>query len=355
MACHLAGVKTAVATCGTAFGTGHVQVLRRILMDDTRGEVVFTFDGDEAGRKAALRAYSEDQAFAAKTSVAIAADGLDPCDLRLQDGDEAIQALIDSRRPLFEFVLRSEVAGIDLRSAEGRAAGIRAVAPIVGGLKDATLQPEYVRQVSGWLGVDPQQLRSEIRRQARGQRGARGSSTGAGPRYAESQISAEPEAAWGASVDPQDRDLQRIALKLLLQAPEQVVDWLDSLSSECFTLPQALGVFRLMEQVGFGRASDSDWVRLVLDECADDRQRGVVHSLVTEPVPVTTLTEIYSVGVIAKLLDRAAERGSQNLRAVLGDPDVKADAGREAAVLADLLEVEEYRRSLREHWAREEA
>ena len=350
MACHLAGVDTAIATCGTAFGSGHVQVLRRILMDDAQGEVVFTFDGDEAGRKAALRAYSEDQSFAARTSVAIAGDGLDPCDLRLQFGDAAIRDLIESRQPLFEFVLQSKVSGIDLRSAEGRAAGIRAVAPIVAGLKDRTLQPEYARQVSGWLGVEPERIMAEVRQQARNRRIGVSNS-----RAPSRTLDDETDGQHVVVVDSQDSTVQRLALKLLVQAPEQVTDWLDSLSEDCFTVPQALSVFQVMNRVGLDRAGQQDWVRLLLDECPDDQVRGLIHSLVTEPMPVTSLTERYSVGIIARLLDRAAERGSHNLRAALGDPSIKANSARETAVLADLMEVEEYRRSLRDHWAAEES
>ncbi|MDN6300237.1 MAG: DNA primase, partial [Micrococcaceae bacterium] len=60
MACHLSGLGTAVATCGTAFGADHIKIARRLLRDDgSGGEVVFTFDGDAAGQKAALRAFEE--------------------------------------------------------------------------------------------------------------------------------------------------------------------------------------------------------------------------------------------------------------------------------------------------------
>jgi DNA primase len=350
MACHLAGVDTAVATCGTAFGSGHVQVLRRILMDDARGEVVFTFDGDEAGRKAALRAYSEDQSFAARTSVAIAEGGLDPCDLRLQSGDAAVRDLIESRQPLFEFVLQSKLSGIDLRTAEGRAAGIRAVAPVLAGMKDRTLQPEYARQVSGRLGVEPEQVMAEVRQHIRSRR--RGASESRRSLGTQQEVS---ESRQTSTVDPQDSTVQRLALKLLVQSPEQVAQWLETITEDCFTVPQALSVFQVMERVGLGRAEESDWVRLLLDASPDDRVRGLIHSLVTEPMPVTSLTQRYSVGIIARLLDRAAERGSQSLRAALGDPEIKADSSRETAVLTDLMEVEEYRRSLREHWAADES
>ncbi|HET6209761.1 MAG TPA: DNA primase, partial [Jatrophihabitans sp.] len=74
MACHLAGVTTAVATCGTSFGTEHIGVIRRLLMDNDAftGQVVFTFDGDAAGMKAAERAFAEEQRFMSQTFVAIA-------------------------------------------------------------------------------------------------------------------------------------------------------------------------------------------------------------------------------------------------------------------------------------------
>lgn len=157
MACHLAGVTTAVATCGTAFGTEHISVLRRLLMDreEFRGEVVFTFDGDAAGRHAALAAFDREQQFVTQTFVAVTPGGLDPCDLRLQRGDAALQALVDGRVPLFEFAIRSAIARYDLETPEGRVRALAAAAPIVAGIRDRALRPEYVRALAGWLGMDP--------------------------------------------------------------------------------------------------------------------------------------------------------------------------------------------------------
>ena len=88
MACHLAGVKTAVASCGTAFGDEHAKVLRRYMADheEFRGEVVFTFDGDAAGQAAAIKAFSGDQNFVSQTYVAVEPDGLDPVRRADQEG-----------------------------------------------------------------------------------------------------------------------------------------------------------------------------------------------------------------------------------------------------------------------------
>ena len=106
MAMHLAGIDTAIATCGTAFGAEHAKIVRRLIADDSLGAVqlvgplkvkdqplssriVFTFDGDAAGQKAALHAFGLDSAFLSQTFVAVADDNLDPCDLRIERGNES--------------------------------------------------------------------------------------------------------------------------------------------------------------------------------------------------------------------------------------------------------------------------
>jgi DNA primase len=164
MACHLAGVTTAVATCGTAFGVDHVKIVRRVLGDfdnaDTTatGEVIFTFDPDEAGQKAASRAFSEEQRFAAQTFVAVAPDGLDPCDLRLHRGDDAVRRLVTTRKPMFEFMIRRTLADHDLETVEGRVAALRASAPVVAGIRDQAMGVGYSRNLAGWLGMDPSEV-----------------------------------------------------------------------------------------------------------------------------------------------------------------------------------------------------
>ncbi|MDQ4213296.1 DNA primase [Microbacterium capsulatum] len=165
MACHLAGVTTAIATCGTAFGAEHIKLLRRVMGDDSAaGEVVFTFDGDEAGQKAALRAFTEDDRFNAQTFVAVAPDGLDPCDLRLQRGDQAVRGLMSTKVPMFEFVIDRKISSFDLGTAEGRVGALRAAAPIVAEIRDALLRPEYERILARRLGMDPTDVHAEVRR-----------------------------------------------------------------------------------------------------------------------------------------------------------------------------------------------
>jgi DNA primase len=170
MACQLAGIETAVATCGTAFGVDHIKVLRRIMRDESDlapARVVFTFDGDAAGQKAAMRAFGDDQRWASQSFVAVEASGKDPCELRQAGGDTAVRALIEDAVPMFEFAVRTTLARFDLTGAEGRVRALEAVAPIVAGIRDRSLRPEYTRTVAGWLGVEVEQVGNEVARATR--------------------------------------------------------------------------------------------------------------------------------------------------------------------------------------------
>ena len=171
MAMHLAGVTTAVASCGTAFGAEHISVLRRYLGDTQtsfgatlpQGEVIYTFDGDAAGQKAALKAFDSDQRFAANTYVAVAPAGMDPCELRQAKGDEAVRALVENRSPLFAFAITRTLKEHNLDTAEGRVAATNAAIPLVAGIKEETLRDEYIRQLAGWLGSELAPIRQRVR------------------------------------------------------------------------------------------------------------------------------------------------------------------------------------------------
>jgi DNA primase len=164
MACHLAGIPTAVATCGTAFGADHIGLIRRLLMDqdEMRGEVVFTFDGDAAGQKAALKAFGEEQRFVAQTYIAVSPDGMDPCELRLARGDVAVRDTIAARVPLVEFAIRSVLADYDLETAEGRVGGHAEGRAAGRRIKDRALRPEYARRLAGWLGMEVEAVASRV-------------------------------------------------------------------------------------------------------------------------------------------------------------------------------------------------
>ncbi|MDR1449739.1 MAG: DNA primase, partial [Propionibacteriaceae bacterium] len=168
MACHAAGLDTAVAACGTAFGDDHARLVQRLMGGDAfHGEVVFTFDGDAAGQKAALKVFSGDAHFAAQTYVAVEPGGLDPCDLRLQGGDEALRELIGRREPLYRFVMRNIVSQFDLDRVDARLEAVRAAAGIMRSIRDRSLVDGYVRELALLAGMDVEEVRRVVAQEHR--------------------------------------------------------------------------------------------------------------------------------------------------------------------------------------------
>lgn len=248
MAMHLAGVPYAVATCGTAFGTDHIRIVRRLLGDSHNpaagvmltsgqtygGEVIFTFDGDAAGQKAALKAFAEDQSFATQTFIAVAPEGKDPCEVRIAYGDEGVRAIVEGRLPLFEFAIRSTLSAVSLSTAEGRTSGLRAAAPMVASIRDRVLRSEYTRQLAGWLGMDEQTVREAVHEAKK--RGL--------PRFDAPNENSEPAAPSQTSLTPLAKlkdpveKLEREVLGAYLQFPWHAQDSnLDSLPSRTFLFP----------------------------------------------------------------------------------------------------------------------
>ena len=339
MACHLAGVTTAVATCGTAFGTDHVRILRRILLDDdvAQAQIVFTFDGDEAGRKAALKAFNEDQHFVASTYVAVEPHGLDPCDLRMQGGADAVQNLIANRIPLFEFVMRSVINDYDLLGPEGRVLAMRAVAPILAKIKDSALRPEYIRMVAGWLSLDEATIRTEVSRS-----GGKSTvtSTPATPASART-VSSQPSGSAGA--------VERAALKCVLQAPALVGEWFDSLEESVFTVPAAAAVYAACLRAGnpLDFTEAPKWIAAVI-AASDEETANHVRALAVEPMPIDRPDERYVQAVLARVLELDAGRRIDEIKATIQRNELQDDQEEQSRLLADLLALEQYRRAMRE-------
>jgi DNA primase len=348
MACHLAGITTAVATCGTSFGTEHIKVLRRLLMDDDqmKGSVVFTFDGDAAGQKAALRAFEEDQRFVTQTFVAVEPTGLDPCDLRLQHGDAAVVALVDRRVPLFEFAIRSTLAGYDLETAEGRIGALRAAAPIVAKIRDTALRPEYARRLAGWLGMDVPAVLDAVQSAGRAPKATSRRDAPSEPPPPPPM----PRAQSGARRDPA-LIVEREALKCALQEPAAVADWYESVEDDAFTHPAARRVHQAIAGAGYPRAelAGLPWIDAVLEAGEDDEVRRLVRELAVEPLPSDAGRDTqYAIGVISRLLELDASRRIDDLKGRLLRIDPTTDADEHQRTFADLLALEDYRRSLRQ-------
>jgi len=369
MAAHLAGVTTAVATCGTAFGPDHASLLRRYLVDSDTfgGEVIFTFDGDAAGQKAALRAFEGDQRFVAQTFVAISPDNMDPCELRLASGDAAVRELVASRTPLFAFAIRSEVAGFDLSTAEGRVAALRRAAPLVARIRDAALRPEYARLLSGWIGVPERDVRAAVsaagRAGASGGRASRktdaGPSAGAGSRSAAGSGAPSEDVGPGAGAArqrgprPSPREpalfVERESIKCVLQVPELVGGWFDAVQPGTFRHPWYAEVQQVLAVAGgpLGRTGGQEWIDAVIVGCPDDSIRDLVRELAVEPLVTSgDPTARYATSIVARLLSDEAGRRLADLKRELGQLDQIAQADQAAAVFGDVMALESYRREL---------
>lgn len=357
MACHLAGVTTAIATSGTSFGVEHIKVLRRVLGDDSGiGEVVFTFDGDAAGQQAAMRAFAEEQRFAAQTFVAVAPDGLDPCDLRLARGDAAVRALIETKTPMFEFVIRHTLSRYDLETVEGRVSALRAAAPIVAEIRDPALRPGYTRELARMLGVELGEVTRAVR--AATGRGAQSGSDG-GVRRAggASDRPAQPQMATDAASrpfsiadlpnDPATR-LERDALQAMLQYPDRIgPDRLRNAIDSRFG-NASLAVVR--DGIASVLASSDPAVRIdrVVDEVPPPFT-DLVRQLAVAPVPQRSEAELtaYVQGIVGALIDRELLRQKSELLGRLQRTD-RADTGTYATLQRALVELEAERRSLRD-------
>ena len=293
MAAHLSGVDTAVASCGTAFGDDHARLLRRLMgnHDAFHGEVIFTFDGDEAGQAAAIKVFAGDQNFVTQTYVAIEPTGLDPCDLRLQRGEAAVRELVARRVPLYRFVMNNVLKQHDLDRADGRLAALRSAAPLVASIRDNALVSGYARELAGLLGMDTEEVRTEVMRAAAksGRRPAMGRPT------ADSHSAAEREASPALPLlpNPNERLLatERQTAKLLIQNPDLFPDSWDGLTTTDFTHPAYAAVFAAVEKatVELGGASvtaDTEWVHRVSEACDSDEIRSLVASLAVEALPV---------------------------------------------------------------------
>lgn len=372
MACHVAGVTTAVATCGTAFGSDHITIIRRVMGDvDNRdshglGEVVFTFDPDEAGQKAASRAFADEQRFAAQTYVAVAPDGLDPCDLRLQRGDDAVRLLVQGRKPMYEFMVRRQLELFDLETVEGRVAALRATAPIVAGIRDESLSIGYTRTLAGWIGMEPLEVAQAVR-SARGAparaAGARDAparaavQTGPGHDPAASIPVGDAAAAMGDSSaptigiaqlpdDPVTR-LERELLMALLQHPGEIpLETARRALHSSFAQP-ALATVRDALLAAIDAYGTSEWARRVTDE-SPSAFSPLVTQLAIAPLPIREgFAAEYCRGVTTSLIERDLLRRKTELLGALQRTDATTEPERHRTLQRELMELEAERRRVR--------
>jgi DNA primase len=358
MAMHLAGVTTAVASCGTAFGTEHVSVLRRLIGDDSfdMGEMIYLFDGDAAGQAAALKAFEGEQQFVGQTFVAIAPDGLDPCELRQRSGDTAVRDLVARREPLFEFAIRSLLRDHDLDTTEGQVAALRRTVPLVARIKDRSLRDGYARRLAGWVGwADEATVVQRVRETAAATDAGAERASATNGRARNGSPSGDPGGDPGGIARPAPRDpklhLQREAIKAALQVPAVAGPAYDELPEESFTHPAYVAVHRGVREAG-GAAGGLDgpaWLEAVADRCAGPL-RSLLTELAVEPLRMATKHDgapRYVGSVLAGLQGAMVERQVAELKSRLQRTSPVTDADEYHALFGDLVALEQYRQALR--------
>ena len=323
MAAHLAGVTTAVATCGTAFGDEHIRIIRRLLMDADafRGEVIFTFDGDAAGQKAALRAFEDDQKFVAQTFVAVEPNGMDPCELRQAHGDDAVRNLIARRVPLFEFAIKSVIASYDVKAAEGRVNALNQVAPLIGKIRDASLRPEYVRLLAGWLGMEVDVVSAAIKKNSK-----------AGENQAPVKINL---------TDP-ILVLEREVLKVKLQLPALATGWVD-LEEAAFSFPLYDQLRKLIDQ-----QSELN-IQALLDNSDSNELKSLITELTVEPIRTDgEVSDRYINSIFARLREVALSRVIAEIKSTLQRINPVENDAQYQEIFAKLVDMEAARRVQKE-------
>ncbi|MEU5898285.1 MULTISPECIES: DNA primase [Streptomyces] len=359
MACHLAGITTAIATCGTAFGGDHIKILRRLLMDNGSARVIFTFDGDAAGQKAALRAFEDDQKFAAETYIAIAPDGMDPCDLRLAKGDAAVAELVEPRTPLFEFALRQIVARYDLETPAGRAAALDEAGPVVARIKNSGAQHEVAVQLAGMLGIlDTQFVVKRVAQLARWarDRGGRGPAPAPAAQRSAGAYESAPQGFSGPALNlrsPAHRT-ERELIKLALQYPQLVSPAFDAYGVDEFTAPPYAAVRRAIEEAGgaeYGAQDPQEYLVRVREAAPDDAVRAMVTELAVEAILRKTVDEMYAGIQLVQVRLRAVDRRIRDVQGTLARLGAGGDPQHLTAVQNELWVLQQYGQALRERGA----
>ncbi len=353
MACHLAGVGTAVASCGTAFGEEHTRVLRRFLHDheEFRGEVIFTFDGDQAGQNAALKTFAGDQNFVSQTYVAVEPDGLDPCDVRIKKGDAAVRELVARRVPLYRFVLSNVVSKYDLDRADGRVDALRESAKLVSAIRDKSKVDAFAREIAGMIGIDVDEARTEVRRAAN--RPARRDERPAqvGPRQPESAPTAPARPAVPDLRDPRF-SIERETLKLVIQHPMAIGRTTADIGPNDFTHPTYRGVWELVEAAGGLAAGSSDpgWSTKLRDSAEDPAVSSAISALGVEPL-MREPDAAYVGSYVFKLLELTAQRRIAAVKSRLQRTNPVEHPADYNKMFGELAALEQHRRHLRDRMA----
>jgi len=323
-----AEIKTAVATCGTALGEEHVRLLSRF-----GDKVVLAFDSDEAGARAAERAFQFFEDHPVELAVLVLPEGKDPADFVQALGAEAseqLEALVEKAIPLIEYMIDRVLRGRDLTSPESQMRAVQDVArQILSRIKDDVLRQKYEVLLADKVGratISENTVMYEVDRLIGG---TEAPATKQGPpRVAPSQ------------------KVEREALKLMLQSPELCADRAQQLTPAHFATAGYRSAFELIH-IGSGAGPAA------LVEMAHDRSRGeqigkLVAALAVEPLTtVGDVTSEYVDQIFLRLEEFALKRQAEDIRKRLERLNPLKASDEYDALYAQFVRLEGARRRLR--------
>ena len=344
MACHLAGVTTAVATCGTAFGDEHIRILNRMLSAnvDNPAEVIFTFDPDEAGQKAAMRAFADADKFHANSFIAVGPDGLDPSDLRVQKGDEAVVLMIENKKPIYEFAIKQKMKNFNLDSVEGRVGAARASAAVIATIRDSALRSVYIRELANWVNLDLSEVSALVDRAIKEK-----VVSAVAPLRQDVVPEAPAETVFQAPdlKDPAVR-FERQLLEVLVQQPAQIsLEDIKQLSAGDFLAGVHSAIARGIASVIEYR-TDPNWLPK-LAEAIDPSLHSSLRSLAATELPARNEQELvrYVSGVVNAGHIALLTRQKLSMQAVLRQLDA-SESEKIEQIQRELIAIEDRRRKL---------
>ncbi|SNB47799.1 DNA primase [Geobacter sp. DSM 9736] len=159
LALYQAGVRNAVATCGTAMTEGHVKLLQRYA-----GKLYTLFDSDSAGKKATFRAMELLLGENLPVSVIELPEGEDPDSFIRSEGQEAFAARMGAARPVLDFFFRHLLRQSDTGTVEGKVRVVAELAPRLEKVSDDVERALYVREIARVLGIDERLLQQKLRK-----------------------------------------------------------------------------------------------------------------------------------------------------------------------------------------------
>lgn len=350
MACHLAGITTAVATCGTAFGDDHIRIINRLLSaeKDTPAQVIFTFDPDAAGQKAAMRAFNDSHKFSAQTFVAVGPEGLDPCDLRSQKGDEAVRLMLENKKPLFEFAIKQKIGKFDLATIEGRVGAARAAAPVVAAIRDSAMRPAYIRELAGWVSLDGNEVAALVDAAGKEARSDAVKEMRRDSQVVQPENTAEPAGEFAEpNLNDQITRFERQVLEVLVQVPRSYSnDQVVRIVRDGFSAPAHNAI---LEAIGSSLVSHGspDWLN-VIGGATPAELHSLLRSIAAQALPAKTEADLikYGQGVVSRALINALAHEKANLLAALRRSDIAEDPIASSKIQRELVELEAERRKL---------